>query len=468
MPTNDLADKLKRLKGALPAGVVTGSQLLEKSSEEKELPDLSRFIPGEIRTRPEGTCFVTDEFFPFDSFFGFYPLERLARLNAREIAQTFGLEEPENERILFIDTETTGISGGTGTYAFQVGVGWIEDEGFRVLQYFMRDYDEEPAQMAALGEELSNCGLIVTYNGATFDLPLLRTRFLFNRVRIPLEAIPHLDMLPVARRLWKPEFGGAKLSFLEEKVLGNVREGDVPGALIPTLYFHFLRGASPRTLAPVFYHNRMDIVALAALTERGFSCHADPSSIESPWEKFGVARFFEARGREVESLSLLEALMDLDEKHPSWAPSVKLLGFLLKRAAKFEEAAEAMWKVHRAGIFDPVVHIELAKHLEHRVKNFDEAHRLVIEVFEKYEIEPNESVGGESEEEGPEENLRYDFSEGVRGWRDDLPSLYRDNDDEEYTPTRGALPLPKMTERLEAELNRRLARLRRKMGKSTQ
>ena len=468
MPTNDLSEKLKRLMGALPAGVVTGSQLLEQRSEEKDLPDMSRFIPGEIRSRPEGTCFVTDEFFPFDGFFGSYPLERLARLNAREVAQTFGLEEPEGDRILFIDTETTGISGGTGTYAFQVGVGWIEDEGFRVLQYFMRDYDEEPAQMAAVGEEIANCGLLVTYNGAAFDLPLLRTRFLFNRVRIPLEEIPHLDMLPVARRLWKPEFGGAKLSFLEEKVLGNVREGDVPGALIPTLYFHFLRGASPRTLAPVFYHNRMDIVALAALTERAFSCHADPFSIESPWERFGVARFCEARGRETESLRLLETLMELEEKHPSWAPSVKMLGFLLKRAARFEEAAEAMWKVHRAGIFDPVVHIELAKHLEHREKNYGEAHRLVIEVFEKYEIEPKDTVGGESDEEGPEENLRYDFSEGVRGWRDELPSLYRDNDDEEFTQPPGGRPIPKMTERFEADLNRRLARLRRKLGKSTQ
>jgi uncharacterized protein YprB with RNaseH-like and TPR domain len=466
MTREDISEKLKRLKQSLPAGVVTGKDLLRKSGE-RELPDLTRFIPGEVRSCEEGTCFVTDEFFPYDGQFGNYPLDRLRNLDAREICETFAFDRPEpgRDRILFLDTETTGLAGGTGTYAFQVGIGWVEEDGFRIVQYFMRDYEEEPAQMALLSEEMKRCGLLVTYNGGPFDLPLLRTRFVFNRVRVALEDIPHLDLLPVARRLWKPAHGAANLSLLEEKVLGNEREGDVPGALIPALYFQFLRGASPRTVSPVFYHNQMDIIALAALTEKAFTCHRYPESIEDDWERHGVARFFEKRNLLREAVEVLSPIVEDLTDTVCWHLSCRLSGLLFKKLGEHQKAADVWWKVHSQGIFDPVVLVELAKHLEHREKDYLQARSLVSEIFEGYDIVPDAS-GDAPEEDADfvEEEIQYDYSDGAKSWDEDLP-VRKLNEWGEYSEEPRQVPIPNLTDRFRADLNRRLRRLERKMGK---
>jgi uncharacterized protein YprB with RNaseH-like and TPR domain len=475
--SEDLSSKLNRLKAGLKkqskkdalAGLMRGSDLLKEKDLPRELPEMERFIPGALRSCKSGCCFVADEFFTPEDSIGHYPLERLLRLNARDLIQTFDLGDfgdCDSDRILFIDTETTGLAGGTGTYAFQVGVGCLEEGGFRVLQFFMRDYDEEPAQMELLADLLSNCALLVTYNGATFDLPLLRTRFVFNRIRLALEEIPHLDLLPVARRLWKPAHGAANLSFLEEKILGNCREGDVPGMLIPTLYFQFLRGASPRTLAPVFYHNRMDIVALAALTERAWWCHRFPETIEDDWERFGVSRHFEKRGLFDQGLAVLDPLLaKCAEESPVWHHACRLAGLFCKRLGDTDRALENWWKVYHTGCFDPFVSIELAKILEHKLKDFAQAHRLVEDLFNGYGIEPEECFA-EGEEGGGlfEADFEYDYSEGVRAYGDDLPVRDISNPGIDLPLAGPSIPVPKLTERLRQDLNRRLYRLKRKMG----
>lgn len=468
MSSNDYSDKLKRLNPGMVPGVVKGSALLSNPAPEPELPDMSRFIPGEVRTVDEGSCFVTDEWFPFTDTFGNYPLERLGRINMDMTRRLFGLEpfldDPAANRMIFLDTETTGLAGGTGTYAFMIGVGWIEDEGFRVQQFFMRDYDEEPAQVRVLADLLKQCGLMVTYNGASFDVPLLRTRFVFNRIRMSLSDIPHLDLLPVARRLWKPRYGAANLSFLENKVLGNEREGDVPGALIPTLYFQFIRGASPRTLAPVFYHNRMDIVALAALTERAVACHLDPDCIEDLWERLGVARFLAARGLEEEAFGVLSFASNQQCGSVAWHLCLRTQAVILKRRRRLDEASALWRRLQSESHFDPFVWIELAKHCEHVERNHNEAQRLVLEVFEKYSREPTTPSEEDSAPEEDEE-IRYDYSEWKPARRERLAEIYLDRDEDDIAPSSdGALPLPRWTERFEQELNHRLRRLIRKLG----
>jgi hypothetical protein len=466
VPLDDLADKLKRLKKALPPGVMSGSELLRREPVVHELPDLSRFIPGEVRSIGDETCFVSEEWFPFDGHLGDYPLENLKNIGSEELIATFGLEPGlEGGRVLFIDTETTGLAGGTGTYAFLVGVGSIEEEGFRVVQFFMRDYDEEMGQMALLGEELKRCGLMVTYNGAAFDLPLLKTRFVFNRVRVNLMDIPHLDLLPVARRLWKPAHGGANLSHLENKVLGNEREGDVPGSLIPTLYFHFLRGASPRTLAPVFYHNRMDILSLAALTERACRCHACPESIESPWERLGVARFFATRGQEAKAAAVLEPVAEQAHLGMEWHLCARLLAGLLKRQGQLDRATSLWWRICRERGFDPLVSIELAKYLEHVERDLERARGLVLEIFERYNVEPN-SDSEEAGESQDEEDLHYDYTEWILTRQERVPTLRLDRESAEDREDETLIGQPKWTERMARELNHRLQRLNRKISRT--
>jgi uncharacterized protein YprB with RNaseH-like and TPR domain len=460
----DLASKLKRLKQNLPAGVLSASDLLRQPSVPQDLPDVSRFIPGEVQSMEGDSCFVSDEFFPFDQEFGRYPLANLRNLDPHEACRVFAIGPAEEEgRILFIDTETTGLAGGTGTYAFLVGIGWIEEEGFRVLQFFMRDYDEEAGQMRLLAEELKQCGLLVTYNGAAFDLPLLKTRFVFNRVRFPLMQLPHLDLLPVARRLWKPAHGAANLSFLESKILGNDREGDVPGSLIPTLYFNFLRGASPRTLAPVFYHNRMDIVALAALTERAFTCHRQPEAIHSLWERLGVARFMAARGLENEATAILAPVEDCCEGTTEWHLCSRFLAGILKRQKESSRAASLWWKIYQTGTFDPHISIELAKHLEHVEKDIEQAQRIVLEVFEKYQVEPLRQDKGGVENSVESGATHYDFSEWASPRRDHFPVIRVDRDLGDGLDNQTGLAVPPWSARLSRELNHRLHRLNRRL-----
>ncbi len=170
------------------------------------------------------------------------------------------------EEWAFLDTETTGLSGGTGTCAFLVGVGSVTKEGFRVRQFFMRDYAEEASQLDALTRYLEPFRVLITYNGRTFDQPLLETRYRLNRSHPPFARMEHLDLLHGARRLWKLRFDSCRLVDLENQILGVERQGDVPGALIPFLYFEYLRTREAARLLPVFHHNALDILTLACLT----------------------------------------------------------------------------------------------------------------------------------------------------------------------------------------------------------
>jgi hypothetical protein len=166
----------------------------------------------------------------------------------------------------FLDTETTGLAGGTGTCAFLVGVGRITPEGFRVRQFFMRDYGEEASSLDALTRHLEPFRVLITYNGRTFDQPLLETRYRMNRARPPFGRFEHVDLLYGARKLWKLRFESCRLVDLENRILGVERHGDAPGALIPYLYFEYLRTQEIARLVPVFQHNATDILTLACLT----------------------------------------------------------------------------------------------------------------------------------------------------------------------------------------------------------
>ncbi|HEV2448137.1 MAG TPA: ribonuclease H-like domain-containing protein, partial [Candidatus Sulfopaludibacter sp.] len=155
----------------------------------------------------------------------------------------------------FLDTETTGLAGGTGTYAFLIGVGSIDAAGFRLRQFFMRDYGEEASLLSRLAEYLAPFDVLVTYNGKAYDQPLLETRFRMARARHPFDRMEHLDLLFGARRLWKLRLESCRLVDLENRILGVEREGDLPGELIPYCYFEYLRTQRAFKLVPIFHHN---------------------------------------------------------------------------------------------------------------------------------------------------------------------------------------------------------------------
>ena len=201
------------------------------------------------------------------------------------------------EQWLFLDTETTGLAGGTGTYPFLIGIAWWDAGGLEVEQFFMREHSEELSVLVALAERMAERRVLVTFNGKSFDWPLLETRFNMTRkIRVPSPRA-HLDFLHPARNLWRLRLGSARLPELEKHVLGWNRGADVMSEFIPQIYFDYLRGGSPDPLVPIFHHNQMDLRGLAGLASRVLAVLGDPESHgQDGLELFGVSRICERRG----------------------------------------------------------------------------------------------------------------------------------------------------------------------------
>lgn len=207
------------------------------------------------------------------------------------------------EKWLFLDTETTGLAGGTGTYAFLVGLGWWDAGGLQIEQLFLRDFTEEHSLLTALAERLAQRPVLVTFNGKTFDWPLLETRYRMTRTIAVPQPAAHLDLLHPARQLWRQRWGSVRLAELERNVLaactppmGWSRDGDVRGDMIPQIYFDYLHGGSPTALLDVLRHNQMDIRGLAALAGRIITLLNEPERAEADgYELFGVSRMVKQR-----------------------------------------------------------------------------------------------------------------------------------------------------------------------------
>lgn len=285
---------------------------------------------------------------------------------------------PPSARLLYLDTETTGLAGGTGTYVFLIGLGFYDDDAFEVRQYFMRDLDEEPALLTAVGALLAQFDGVVTYNGGGFDLPLLETRFVLARRRYPADVF-HLDLLGPARRLWSARHADCRLATLERHVLGFDRTDDLPGALIPYAYFDYLRRKTVGQLPRVFEHNRHDVLSLAALA--GWVAGAVTRAPEPdlhPEELTGLGRIWEAIDLE-RGFACYRMALELGLASPSRERLLLRLASVEKRRARWDEA-RAFWQAvidSDRGGFDPRPWEEIAKVFEHRRRDFAAARALV-------------------------------------------------------------------------------------------
>jgi uncharacterized protein YprB with RNaseH-like and TPR domain len=344
---------------------------------------LEALVGGAVEETDRGRLLVVRRRFPLGHAHGAQPLAATGTMAPESLALLGRAEgaPPEARRLLYLDTETTGLAGGTGTYAFLVGAGFFDGDEFEVRQYFMRDLDEEPALLAALEGCFKQFEGFVTYNGTGFDLPLLETRFVLGRTRWPGEFF-HVDLLPQARRLWGGRLLDCRLGTVEQHVLGFAREEDVPGALIPSIYFDYLRRKLPGTLPRVFDHNRHDILSLAALTGwvAGAVARA-PDPDFHPVELAGLGRLWEPRdperGEACYRMALARGLPS-----PERERLLLRLAWREKRRARWIEA-RSLWEAaaRSARGFDPRPWEEMAKVDEHRRRDFLAAHRLVQEAL---------------------------------------------------------------------------------------
>jgi uncharacterized protein len=300
--------------------------------------------------------------------------EHLVRLLARSPGTV-----PDVRGFLFLDTETTGLAGGTGTYAFLVGIGYLEDGRFVVSQYFMRDLDEEPALLAALAPLIERASAIVSFNGSGFDLPLLETRFVLARRRWPA-ALTHVDLLHASRRVWGRTLADCRLETLERAVLGVAREHDVPGAFIPALYFAFLRSRQAAPLTRVLAHNRDDVLSLAGLL--GWLVEAHGRTTVRPHELAGLGALWDGIDAE-RSVTLYRAAL-VAGLEGQIAQRVRLrLAWWEKRRACWTDAC-ALWELATRGdVFDHRPWEELAKFHEHRSRDAERARAVVLGALER-------------------------------------------------------------------------------------
>ena len=297
-------------------------------------------------------------------------------------------------RALFVDLETTGLAGGAGTYAFLVGCGWFEDCIFRVQQFFMSGYAAERVLLETLADVAASAGVVVSYNGKSFDLPLIETRFLFNRMATPFAGIPHLDMLHPARRLWRagePEGApsSCRLSVLEQTVCGHSREGDVPGFEIPSRYFHYVRTGDPRPLERVLEHNRLDLLSLALITARAAQLVEEgPASVRTVREAVGLGSLYERAGMNTKARACFARACGMDGADPvglvldglgqtgdtdTVVDALRAYALLCRRERLFQAAAAAWQRLVETKRCPPNVLREateaLAVHHEHRLRD---------------------------------------------------------------------------------------------------
>ncbi len=350
----------------------------QKLPAERAPFGIERYVDGEVRRNDWGEFFLAQQALPFGRPYGKYRIGEVstADLSGLDIFLA-GSKLPAVSSTVFLDTETTGLAGGTGTCAFLIGIAAAEGSALRVRQFFLRDFKDEKAALGALAEALEPYEAIVTFNGKSFDLPLLETRYTLARLPSPFRRLLHLDLLHPARRMWKLRLERCELKRLEAEILGVRRQGDVDGAEIPSIYFDYLRTGEARGLQPVFFHNGLDLVSLAALSAelaRVIAAGLADEETDSSLDLFSLSRIFERAQNHKAAVSacaraLRAGLPDAVEPHALW----RLAG-QHKRQARYDAAIEIWVEIARRGsAFSVEACEELAMHFEHRARDLAQA-----------------------------------------------------------------------------------------------
>ncbi|MBI2862210.1 MAG: ribonuclease H-like domain-containing protein [Chloroflexi bacterium] len=332
---------------------------------------LEQHLHGVWQTTPFGECFVVSQTFLLDT----HPRLREARDLPLDTFIRQAADSTPLNKAAFLDVETTGLAGGTGTYIFLVGIGTYEGDHFYVRQYFMPDYDREAALLLAVADALRSQPVIATFNGKTFDLPLLETRYLLSGSRSPTVRMAHLDLLPPARRLWRARLGRCGLSDLEAHILSIDRSQDVPSWSIPGLYFAYIKSGDPTPLPGIFQHNCQDVLSLPLLAGKiaGLLLRS-PSAPTPPLDLYSAGRVHEEAGRWQAAISCYESALAREATTSLRGQLLQRLGRQYKRIGQWAEAVAAWQQTVGTGGREGIgALVELAKYYEHRVRDFQRA-----------------------------------------------------------------------------------------------
>jgi uncharacterized protein YprB with RNaseH-like and TPR domain len=363
-------------------------------------------LGGAVVEHSDGAVIVVDREYRADMLHGRTPIGEIASAIAdgTDALQLMATAWPSAQgiggRLLFLDLETTGLFSGAGTQAFLIGCAAIDGTSIRVRQFLLPGFEHERALLSELQGWAKDHGAICTYNGRTFDVPLIETRFLFHRVPCALDGVPHLDMLHPARRLWRqrpltmgtpdPDDSSCSLAVLEKQITGLHRVGDVPGYEIPSRFFKFVRTGDARPLEAVMEHNRLDLISLAALLARAIALVTrGPSAATTAQEAYGLARVYERGGAyenaEASLVRTIEFARRVGGEPEVHAEALRRLAWIRRRDRRPHEAAEAWNELavlpRCAAALRREAKEALAIHHEHRLKDLQAARQHALDLL---------------------------------------------------------------------------------------
>ena len=366
---NPLNESIKERLRSL--GLQLGTETLKEKVPSRKYPIEQVFPQGEDEFNEFGHTFIIHNLYEENHLHGNIPLNYRPDLSM--LGKWAGAEEDDYdlEKFIFIDTETSGLSGGAGTIIFLIGAGYFEKEIFHLKQFFLRVPEDEPAFLDSFSRFFARFEYIVSYNGKSFDLPIIRNRFILNRFPFQYEDLLHFDLLQFARKIWRYRLSSRKLSDMEEHILQVQRtEEEVPGWLVPQFYFDYLKSGDARPLEGVVYHNEIDILSLAALFLHGAGLLSSPEihPFLDMSDLYGIGRIYEELGLLNECHSTYQECLKNGLPEDLLIETLQRKALLYKRKDEWKKAI-ILWE-EAANLEDIESMIELAKYFEHQEKDY--------------------------------------------------------------------------------------------------
>ncbi|MFQ5602047.1 MAG: ribonuclease H-like domain-containing protein [bacterium] len=382
----NIVDKLRQIESLQ---IITEVNPRHESQSQAKI-SIEQALNGKTRESVHGRFFVCEKQYSLDFKHGALRLSSLLNISASFLALVGKNDQIQNvdlKKLLFIDTETTGLAGGSGTYAFLIGVGYFKEDRFHLAQFFMNDLHEETAILNEVSTLASQHDLLVSYNGKSYDIPLLHSRNTVNRIKSQLTAVLHLDLLHAVRRMWKHLLPDCSLGSAEKCLLQVERDGDVPGYLIPQMYFDFLRDKDPLPLKPIFYHNQQDILSMVGLTTLAMQTFENPlAATKNRQDVVSLGKIFEEMSLYEQSIELMDGFLADTPAEKDRQELLIRTAFNYKKVRNWTRATKIWLECIGTQNFHPVPYIELAKYYEHKEKDHLKAKSLVDSALKELEI----------------------------------------------------------------------------------
>jgi len=348
--------------------------------------DINDMLDGKIMENNLGVYFLKESVFSKDYKHGEFYIGKLSQMDLKDLYKIINTRgyvsnlRIKLEDIVFLDIETTGLSSGTGTIAFLVGVGYFDNEKFILKQFFVRDYDEELAMLDELARIIDKYPAITSFNGKSFDWNLLNTRFLLNRIRLKNSEPIHIDLLHPSRVIWKKRLESCSLSSIEENILSIHREDDIPGMFIPNLYFKYLETKNAVQMKKVIKHNEIDIISMVILLIKILELIQDPVTNSFDWHGIlGVGRIYEKNNDKFRAIEIYKHCTLSKNKYIK-IEAFKNLANLFRKSKEYQNMEICLERILQISELPSInIMIDLAKCYEHRKKDY----KMALEIVDK-------------------------------------------------------------------------------------